>query len=549
MKSGPLTQTALADRTGYLRVVSPPPPSLCSTAYQAPLADIELNGAGVGSPVQTPVENCCDACDTEPTCTGFVLFGSTCYLKSGALTQASASGRTGYLHSARIASPPALPPPSSCDANYDAPQYDTELSGQDVGSPTSTPVENCCTACDALGTCKGFVILGGTCYLKGGTLSEVNLAGRIAYVKKGNSVVLALPPSPPPAAVAPPPGGACAVFAAPIADTELGGADVGAQAMPPEDCCAACSGLSTCGGFVVFGAMCYLKGGTLSQIPLAGRTAYILASASPPALPPPSSCPTNYDAPQYDTELSGQDVGSPTSTPVENCCTACDALGTCKGFVILGGTCYLKGGTLSEVNLAGRIAYVKKGNSVVLALPPSPPPTAGSPPPGACTDIFNPPIADTELSGSDVGAQAMPVEQCCAACDQDFACEGFVVFGPTCYLKGGGVSQIPLAGRTAYIHATRVSAPPPPSPPPSSCSVHFGAPLVDHDLSGSGVGSPTQIPVENCCIACDADTACIGFVVFGSEGRGHRTRATPDHHAHLVCHGPVVCGPLGVTLP
>jgi hypothetical protein len=441
-----------------LRVVSPPPPSLCSTAYQAPLADIELNGAGVGSPVQTPVENCCDACDTEPTCTGFVLFGSTCYLKSGALTQASASGRTGYLHSARIASPPALPPPSVCGTEYQAPLADTELNGAGVGSPVQTPVENCCTACDTEPTCTGFVLFGSTCYLKSGALTQASASGRTGYLHSARI-------------------------------------------------------------------------------------------ASPPALPPPSSCDANYDAPQYDTELSGQDVGSPTSTPVENCCTACDALGTCKGFVIFGGTCYLKGGTLSEVNLAGRIAYVKKGNSVVLALPPSPPPTAGSPPPGACTDIFNPPIADTELSGSDVGAQAMPVEQCCAACDQDFACEGFVVFGPTCYLKGGGVSQIPLAGRTAYIHATRVSAPPPPSPPPSSCSVHFGAPLVDHDLSGSGVGSPTQIPVENCCIACDADTACIGFVVFGSEGQGHRTRATPDYHAHLVCHGPVVCGPLGVTLP
>ena len=424
----------------------------CSGNFLPPLVDTELGGAGVGSPTAMPADNCCDACIAEPGCTGFVVFGSTCYMKSGPLTQTALADRTGYL---RVVSPP---PPSLCSTAYQAPLADIELNGAGVGSPVQTPVENCCDACDTEPTCTGFVLFGSTCYLKSGALTQASASGRTGYLHSARI-------------------------------------------------------------------------------------------ASPPALPPPSSCDANYDAPQYDTELSGQDVGSPTSTPVENCCTACDALGTCKGFVILGGTCYLKGGTLSEVNLAGRIAYVKKGNSVVLALPPSPPPTAGSPPPGACTDIFNPPIADTELSGSDVGAQAMPVEQCCAACDQDFACEGFVVFGPTCYLKGGGVSQIPLAGRTAYIHATRVSAPPPPSPPPSSCSVHFGAPLVDHDLSGSGVGSPTQIPVENCCIACDADTACIGFVVFGSEGRGHRTRATPDHHAHLVCHGPVVCGPLGVTLP
>ena len=33
--------------------------------------------------MHTPVENCCSACAAISDCTGFVLFGATCYLKGG----------------------------------------------------------------------------------------------------------------------------------------------------------------------------------------------------------------------------------------------------------------------------------------------------------------------------------------------------------------------------------------------------------------------------------------------------------------------------------
>ena len=72
--------------------------------------------------------------------------------------------------------------------------------------------------------------------------------------------------------------GPCAAFGAPLRHTELyGGADLSsASAVPSEDgCCAACASDEACTGFVIFGAACYLKSGTLRPGRLAGRTSFV----------------------------------------------------------------------------------------------------------------------------------------------------------------------------------------------------------------------------------------------------------------------------------
>ena len=148
-------------------ILPPPPPSVCDTDFQAPLSHTELNGPGVGSPTSMPAEDCCKACMNQAGCAGFVVFGSTCYLKGGPLTTHALSDRTAYLRIMppppalpQPSQPPPLPPPSVCDTEFQAPLSDTELMGPGVGSPASMPAENCCEACVNQAGCAGFVVFG-----------------------------------------------------------------------------------------------------------------------------------------------------------------------------------------------------------------------------------------------------------------------------------------------------------------------------------------------------------------------------------------------------
>ncbi|KAL3916919.1 MAG: hypothetical protein SGPRY_006617 [Prymnesium sp.] len=87
--------------------------------------------------------------------------------------------------------------------------------------------------------------------------------------------------------------------------------------------------------------------------------------------------------------------------------------------------------------------------------PPSPAhPHPPSPPP-ACAP-FDDSMPDTELYGSAQGlvggaSSSASAAACCAACTADNACNGFVVFAGSCYLKGGDISIARSTGRTTYV--------------------------------------------------------------------------------------------------
>ena len=80
--------------------------------FNGPLPNTEVQGAGFGTPVTlaspSSVDECCQACTGG--CTGFVLFGVTCYLKKGDLTTVTSQDRIGYL---APAPPPTIPLPSA----------------------------------------------------------------------------------------------------------------------------------------------------------------------------------------------------------------------------------------------------------------------------------------------------------------------------------------------------------------------------------------------------------------------------------------------------
>ena len=85
---------------------------------------------------------------------------------------------------------PIPSPPSACGA-FAAPLADTELSGSVGVGSLAFPLEDCCTACVNDAACLGFVEFQSMCYLKGGTLSQFTLSGRITYL-----LAAAIPPPP-----------------------------------------------------------------------------------------------------------------------------------------------------------------------------------------------------------------------------------------------------------------------------------------------------------------------------------------------------------------
>ena len=88
----------------------------------------------------------------------------------------------------------------------------------------------------------------------------------------------------------------------------------------------------------------------------------------------------------------------------------------------------------------------------------------------AACSAFGGAQADTELSGQDLAngavgiASEADVSACCTACLSREACDGFVLFGTTCYLKQGPFTTSSSAGRVAYL---RLTPPSPPTPPPA----------------------------------------------------------------------------------
>ena len=159
-------------------------------SFGAPLVDTELSGGTEGLDVTstgTPVDNCCQTCFDDSACTGFVIFGAACYLKSGSLSTFTLSDRTSYLrlitptspplppfpgHPPGLApQPPPTPPPTPCSA-FNGPNADTELAGGDGGlqttstsaSPSTASPDSCCTACTDDPACTGFVIFSGSAF-------------------------------------------------------------------------------------------------------------------------------------------------------------------------------------------------------------------------------------------------------------------------------------------------------------------------------------------------------------------------------------------------
>ena len=75
--------------------------------------------------------------------------------------------------------------------------------------------------------------------------------------------------------------------------------------------------------------------------------------------------------------------------------------------------------------------------------------------------IFDGPRLETELHAAGADLRAMDAAddgECCAACEADSACTGFVRYAGWCYLKTGALTPVALAHRTAYLRGSAAAS-------------------------------------------------------------------------------------------
>lgn len=137
----------------------------------------------------------------------------------------------------------------------------------------------------------------------------------------------------------------------------------------------------------------------------------------PPQLEEPDAQSTcaGYEAPQANTDTSGDLLAKIRAGDSAKCCSLCDARADCEGYVFHLDQCYLK------KNLEG---FIYKEHAVTRLKSKS-----------NCAG-YTPEMTDVDISGTDLAKiQAPNLERCCALCDGWPGCEGYVFHLDQCYLK------------------------------------------------------------------------------------------------------------------
>jgi len=279
-------------------------------------------------------------------------------------------------------------------------------------------------------------------------------------------------------------GSQCPLFEAEAFDTDLSGSDLGQKnsTATSDECCALCEAQDGCQGFVFLDQICYLKGafsGTYSKAGVVSRLRSNLGSGCP-----------GYEPAQQGKDLAGtliEDWSAPNS---EVCCAACASKAECQGFAFDGARCYLKGAVQGMYDNEGVMVRVKEG---VLG--------GGSDDSQPQCPEFEAPLTDTDMSGTLIAsAESATVDGCCAMCDANDLCDGFVFFEERCYLKAGFSGTFPETGRITRIKANLAAG----------CS-GFEASQQDKDLSGELLQDWAASGPGACCTACSLMQECQGF--------------------------------------
>jgi len=215
----------------------------------------------------------------------------------------------------------------------------------------------------------------------------------------------------------------CPDFSAEEADTDVVGDLISERwAQTSDDCCPLCSAIEGCQGFAFFHHICYLKGNVSGTYTNAGRITRVKRAAQ---------CPS-FVAQATDTDMAGDLIRQSWAATSEGCCTLCQEVEACEGFVYFDYNCYLK------KNFSG--AYYHLGAVTRI--------TAHA----ARPDDFELAPLDHDLVGKVLEDWFAPLpELCMASCARKPDCEGFVFHDNRCYLKANVEGTYDNPGRIAGV--------------------------------------------------------------------------------------------------
>merc|ERR1712066_868558 len=133
------------------------------------------------------------------------------------------------------------------------------------------------------------------------------------------------------------------------------------------------------------------------------------------------------------------------SATEEGCCSECDSMLNCGGYVFYAQQCYLKSDIFGTFSNFGRVTRVK----------------GSSPSPSQCFD-YGQPQENTDLSGTLLKQVYSATEEgCCSECDSLLNCGGYAFYAQQCYLKRDISGTYSNPGRVTRVKGF--------SPSPSQC--------------------------------------------------------------------------------
>ena len=194
------------------------------------------------------------------------------------------------------------------------------------------------------------------------------------------------------------------------------------------------------------------------------------------------------------------------------------SIDTCAAAGCVNGNCVAKylGGELAVTNKPCVCMDGWYGDRCDTTTPPIPNPEQV---PNCFNDCFF--YADTDISGANINTiQTSDAITCCAACNANSACNSWVIFANNCYLKTG-TQRIAKSGCLAGIKCTSgtgtlaTTTNVPTTVDQTVCSEGCFY-YQNTDISGGNLNIVQTSDGKTCCSACNADSTCNSWVVFGN---------------------------------
>jgi len=317
--------------------------------YGAVQHDTTISGDLLAKVQALSVDDCCALCSDQADCEGYVFHLDQCYLKKNL--------------GATSAKPDAMTRLKSICGAYAPPLPNVDMSGVLLAKLQASDMSKCCAMCDSTTGCEGYVFHLDQCYLKRGLASPSTKVGATTRLKYGSwGKESAHPGKETPFDVV---DQTCGGYGAVERDTDISGTQLAKiSAQSSADCCALCDDLAECEGYVFHLDQCYLKKELGAKFFKQDAMTRVRGTCE------------GYSTPLVDVDMSGELLAKIEASESRHCCTWCQSMVGCEGFVFHLDQCYLKK-SLSSVTakskVVTRLRLVPSSHSILRGSSSSPP--------------------------------------------------------------------------------------------------------------------------------------------------------------------------------